>query len=153
MPSTLALALVPVVLASTSKEHTESFLGFGAPDYPAEAARAAGQDKHFAFEREVKKLEAENARKVAAAAAEANATISEGETIRRKLSVTEEVAKKIVGAEADVLWARTQTGLERLASSMAARLNESDAFMTKSREKLEAARREKAEAAARAESL
>ena len=57
MPSTLALALVPVVLASTSKEHTESFLGFGAPDYPAEAARAAGQDKHFAFEREVKKLE------------------------------------------------------------------------------------------------
>ena len=153
MTPTLALALVPVVLASTSKEHTESFLGFGAPDYPAEAARAAGQDKHFAFEREVKKLEAENARKVAAAAAEANATISEGETIRRKLSVTEEVAKKIVGAEADVLWARTQTGLERLASSMAARLNESDAFMTKSREKLEAARREKAEAAARAEAL
>ena len=30
MASTLALALVPVVLASTSKEHTESFLGFGA---------------------------------------------------------------------------------------------------------------------------
>ena len=159
--SSLSLALFavvyllsPAVLAAASKELTQTYLGVeyaGAPSYAAEA----DIHKHGGFQMEVKRLEAENSRRVEAVAAETNSSISEGETIRRQLAAAEAAARQLGAKEKEVFstWSRAQHELEALAASMMERLNASDAFMALTRTRLGAARRGRAEALARVEYL